>query len=91
MKSFDASAGSPTKKYVVMVDLNTMGVGVEVAAFETGVVDVAAGCAYTTNACGAGEPCAHTATNTIRAMAAKKVTMMDSAFMVGHSSNPRRI
>jgi hypothetical protein len=92
MKSFDASAGSPTKKYVVIVDLNpigtvdvTSGVGV-VEAGATGV-EVAGTCPVTTDACGVGGRCAHTANAAASTAAIVIDNIMDKGFMVGHSSN----
>ena len=103
MKSFEASAGSPTKKYVVMVDLKAalaatgfdgalevLAVGAVVEGCETGVVDevVVAGVVVgTRKACGSGVLCAHTVKETTSATDAKTPRMMDKAFMVGHSSN----
>lgn len=99
MKSFDASDGSPTKKYVVIVDLNAPAAAGDVVAFALGVVEPvavmpgavevpaeAAG-AIETNARGVGVLLAHAANETASASAPRSESMMDNGFMVGHSTS----
>lgn len=91
MKSFDASAGSPTKKYVVMVALKALAAeaagswdagsaGVEDA---TGVVVAAGG----RKSCGVGVLAPHAAAPTPSATSAESARMMDIGFMVRHSTS----